>query len=1589
MRTPVGRSPLTALLVAALLAGAPALAQQSVHFEAGSLIIPEDATFQSPCGSTSAYGLVYHLLRENQAGGIFGPTNPVTIYWVISQTKNSPNRCTPTNKHATPSSNPHAVANIDSIWLDGCDMSIPSGGEAIISPTTMPVVNVDYAVTLPRTVSGTTTILYDPAAANSAITTFATASPNPVYASVTLDNNGVACPTTGPCSSRFVKARYMGGPFIISANDTQRVIAAIQDANNIYLHSYMDTTCTCTSFSSSYSSCHYVNMHQATVSFDAVVYKQINRTPPPLAILQSGPGVIGDMLPKYLSSANLNFSGAGGCPPNSTVCTLAQGKVYDTIQFPEDLKTITGFPHGIINQLNSSSKPYYRTFWMPHWTINDACDTGGGGNGCSDMANKVAGACNSDHGGAQECGDRVCQGENNTNPNVKDLAQAACNAGSNWALASVDILAAISASPSRCTSSTAAAMARMQAQYSATGSTCTNPTTEEVAQTLENINYFSDQSGSGIFAECAAIGTLEATPSSVYHSNIPSGPVPLYYRNAGTAASTSALNTSSITSPVTPRFMYTNYVGVNGASTSGTQANCTDPDITSTYGYCLTYPNPGNPFSQIANFIFTPHSGAITSWEPLVSSTPTPASSMRSGVVRLAASWKNWTAQSSSLPAEVFTPTVPGSYQTTASGGTLNDSKNNWDVFTMYQKNNDPNKATILYLGGHTYDGDVAGTRVVLNTLLNLGSDPVSSDRSVTAPVAFSDANGSDASGTKALLLSSTFQALTGNIPANTDTFVASVGSRFKFPYVSGDLRAHSIIGGTALVAGEGNDLADAVLWSANAQLPAPGARNIFSYVGGKVTANPTLPNSGVAAHNVMQVGWQPLSFDQSEIVAPVTGTPAYNLPKNTNCTDVLTYQSITEGGTTGLGLTPDSTGDGICDLQQLLHFSTLNPDTSWHIQTADITQLTTDVPTTKQIVSMARGFCYATVGKVDGIGTPVYEPTLLSQCNGSNPSNVAEFGGLVNSTAAVVPPSAHIPGASSHERPTVAYVGGYDGMLHAIYVSGGAGYTGPMTALRFPAANDASSTFKTALAPQFATGGTLPNAGTELWAFMPSSQMPFLRTNGARVDSSPVVQDVFVDLGGTGKREWHTVLLMSVGESSRELLAMDITDPLKPVLLWDLVGSTYRATGYPEIASTSGFANDSTGGTGYSYKWNGTYRNNSNDTSYILPPASDPGRTASGLYDYSALGATRNISVGQVRAGLAPLYAAYVASNSSSVIGNPGKAIEVFAIDIATGQKLWQWEREFLASDTSRTHDNAVPRAPTLAFGRDGVVTLYVGDFDGRVWELDAVTGVNRNFMGVGTGCTGDCGLSAFDTDSNSLTAQAITTNISVAKIPPAPSGDFTNYAGETVLLFGTGGTSMLPATSGGRIYSVLTSSQFRKPVLSGGFQLDGTTPWTATAAMTDAQAGGICQTPANWPKALTAPERVYGVVTVAGRTAFVPVVNGAVNLSDILHSPPSAKLYGKTVSFDLGSTTGALGNLANFTFANFGGVAVYHQDLGGGASTDIALTTEVSRIATYSVTNNSGSTAMTPDATLAVGGTSNGLTYRLLNWFKRHLGD
>ncbi len=1382
------RAQCVVLFVTAVVLGVapPAWANPPQTFSQGSLIIPMQANYQTACGTVGGYGLVWSILYENRTGGAFDG-QPVTVYWTINGSKTSPNRCTPSNRHALPPAPNNGTWN-DPAWNDGCDVTITN-------TTAPPVVPVDYSIVVP--VSG----MYPAGAITNYTTTTAVA--RPAFAAVTMD-----AAVTAP---KFETIQYQGAPFVIDGPDAVRVLTAMK--TNPRFTKYI-TAGACGGIGGGQTNW-YINMHQATVQFDAPVYKRINKVPPKVALLDLGGGVATGILDQYLTSAGLNFAGAGGTK-------ATPGIIYDALHAVDDLISTGADPKGYLNS-KVAGKSRYKVFWTPHWVASSS-KVGAGG-----------------------------------------------------------------------------------------------ATAAQITNALENIAYFTDQQGNGLMAECASLES--------YEGSYESGSVKL-------------ANYTPLT-----RFMFTNDIDINGLSVNNSAwngRNCTDPDygaLAAPRPACTRYLVPEDPFSQVGDFAFTSTGGHVHHFRHYLPN----ASLRRNYVARIATSWVN------------FDKNDPNNGDATGDKG--------WDFFTLTQKDGDAQKATVVYIAGHKFVDQVAGTRVILNTLLNLGADPIPSDRSVAAPTGYVDPN----QGGKAIAFSSIFQVLEGTLLPGTQVLAWGTAKNWRFPSVRGDVRAHDAE--TGLAAGE-NTLTEAQIFSADGQMPLPASRNVFTYFGGYVEENPVLSGGRKVRNDVLQHGWVPERIEHTRINADFGTVP------NPNCTDVLKYYKYKAKGKDGTGkiINQDKGGltrgsDGICDLQQALQLTPVNFDAAFGIPASDVAQLEADVPEAQQFVQMVRGFCYFR----DAANNRVMEPTD-AQCASYDvvSDNRAHLGGAVRSSVAVVPPSSNIADAANNRRPTVAYVGTWDGQLHALYVSGGANYTGPATPRSY-INPDATSTFKKSWAADFAAG-TLPNAGTELWAYLPSTQLPWLKSNSARVDSSPVVQDVFIDLYGTGVRQWYTVLVASIGATGSQLFAMDVTNPLKPVLLWDITGSNHQVSNFPKFASTI-IPDPDLKGTAAPLVWENV------KAEFNYPPDLDPGRTTTGAFDLTELGGSRGLSVGQLREGLLPTYTVFVASNASQAVTGPGKGLIVYALDVATGQKLWQWQHEYKIG--ARNADNTVPPVASVRYGNDGASSLLVGDFEGRLWELDARSGANVHLVRDGASCSPVCKYPAFDAVGPTDTPQQpISSNIGVAKLPSAPVGPLASLGDEMVALFGTAGADWVPTTVGGKVHIVLLTDRRKKPVVGGGKHLDGS-PWTEADARDSARDWGIFQEPAGLPLALTAPDRVYGNVTISGQVAFVPVAGGVVGTPESI----SRNIAGKTLLLDLGAlpANATAAALANHSLANFGGVTVLHVPSGAG-SKDIVIGAEVSKLTKYVELNAGASGRTSANSDLSP---NQSLPYRLLNAARRFLSQ
>ena len=202
--------------------------------------------------------------------------------------------------------------------------------------------------------------------------------------------------------------------------------------------------------------------------------------------------------------------------------------------------------------------------------------------------------------------------------------------------------------------------------------------------------------------------------------------------------------------------------------------------------------------------------------------------------------------------------------------------------------------------------------------------------------------------------------------------------------------------------------------------------------------------------------------------------------------------------------------------------------------------------------------------------------------------------------------------------------------------------------------------------------------SGLEEWAFIPNSLLKNLKlmssTHTYYVDSSPKVADVWLysDSTDTTKSadEWRTVLVCGLRKGGKHYFALDVTDTLNPVYLWE----------FPSLSDSTTLAK-------LGQSW------------------SEP-------------------AIGRVKVELGgQLYERWVAfiGGGFDSPGNLGRAF--FVIDIKTGEIIWEFSYD---GDHERkkwmTHSLASP--PTAVdTNSDGYVDkVYIGDLGGQMWVFNVL---------------------------------------------------------------------------------------------------------------------------------------------------------------------------------------------------------------------------------------------------------------------------
>lgn len=198
-------------------------------------------------------------------------------------------------------------------------------------------------------------------------------------------------------------------------------------------------------------------------------------------------------------------------------------------------------------------------------------------------------------------------------------------------------------------------------------------------------------------------------------------------------------------------------------------------------------------------------------------------------------------------------------------------------------------------------------------------------------------------------------------------------------------------------------------------------------------------------------------------------------------------------------------------------------------------------------------------------------------------------------------------------------------------------------------------------------------DGGTELWAYLPGSFLPHLKDQplddspgeiAVHLDGSPVVRELFIDSDGDGRRNWHTLLVATgtIVQSQRScLFVMDITDPYQPELLWEK----------------------------------------------LLPG--------------DGVGRTRGIAVDACGGASAASNCIFLTADYTG--GHGASGIHAVALELETGQSLWQFSFAYAASGPVAEATPAVPALMDLD-GDGRRDTLVFGDLAGQLWALALADG-------------------------------------------------------------------------------------------------------------------------------------------------------------------------------------------------------------------------------------------------------------------------
>jgi type IV pilus assembly protein PilY1 len=288
----------------------------------------------------------------------------------------------------------------------------------------------------------------------------------------------------------------------------------------------------------------------------------------------------------------------------------------------------------------------------------------------------------------------------------------------------------------------------------------------------------------GVMGECASIETFEGSQNMT----------------ADTAAATRAkfqtcrddATGACSTTTIPTRGFDVNSGGGYNSDPNGVLRNCTDVDMAGGSN-CFYISYPADPFVQIGDYRWFADSGVVADYLPRDATTP--PNIYKPGVLPLLSGVTNLDVSQLSTPAAA------------RASGLLTG-----DFVSRNQKDNTSTKGNILYLGGHDLTESVAGTKVALQTLLQLGTPEVTSfttEISRAMPIIA-------LLGTGQSLVQGTYESVQPIAGTPQTLLNDTQADTFEFPFVIGHLRGFTNVTTTATAF----DTLGATGWDATTLIP-------------------------------------------------------------------------------------------------------------------------------------------------------------------------------------------------------------------------------------------------------------------------------------------------------------------------------------------------------------------------------------------------------------------------------------------------------------------------------------------------------------------------------------------------------------------------------------------------------------------------------------------------------------------------------------------------------------------------------------------------------------------------------------------------